>query len=95
MENIKLTQKQINGLILIDKVGRPICSQELLDKYSNDLQEKGFDKEKINSINATEASNATKGLLLKEKKVYKDKLCTFYSLTELGRQVLDNLKESK
>ena len=94
METKKLTQKQTNGLILLDRVGRPICSQELKDNYSKDLKELGFDFKNINSINATEASNAGKGLVSKEKKVYKEKLSTFYALTEQGKEILKNLKEN-
>ncbi len=94
MKDTKATQKQINGLIFIKEVGS-ICSQQAIKDYKERLKELGFDTEKINSFNATQASNAGKGWLSKEKKVYNDKLCTFYSLTEKGLQVLDLLKESK
>ncbi len=85
MNNSKeLKGKQMKGLILLDMVGKAICSQELLDTKKDLLKEQGFDTERVNSVNATLASLVTKGLVTKEKKLYKDKLLTFYSLTESG-----------
>lgn len=85
MNNSKeLKGKQMKGLILLDMVGKPICSQELLDTKKDLLKEQEFDTQRVNSVNATLASLVTKGLVTKEKKLYKDKLLTFYSLTESG-----------
>ena len=92
MEKTTLKGKQAKGLILLGIVNKPICSQELLDTKKDLLKEQGFDTEKVNSINATLASLVSKDLVLKEKKLYKDKLLTFYSLTESGKTYL---KENK
>lgn len=93
MKDTKATQKQINGLIFIKEVGS-ICSQQAIKDYKERLKVLGFDTNKINSFNATQASNASKGWLNKVKKVYNDKLCTFYTLTDKGLEVLDQLEES-
>ena len=88
MNNSKITDKQKKGLILLDMVGKAICSQELLDTKKDLLKEQGFDTEKVNAINATLASLVTKELVTKDKKQYKDKLLTYYSLTESGKSYL-------
>ena len=46
------------------------------------LNEKGIDTKKINSVNATLASLATKELVTKSKIAYNDKMVTLYTLKE-------------
>lgn len=92
MEKTTLKGKQEKGLILLGMINKSICSQELLDTKKDLLKEQGFDTEKVNSINATLASLVIKGLVSKEKKLYKDKLLTFYSLTESGKTYLEENK---
>lgn len=81
MENTKkLTEKQefIKGLLANYEKGAT-CYQIIKD-YAKELQEKNIDITKINSVNATLASLATKGLVTKTKVAYNDKMVTNYQL---------------
>lgn len=81
MENTKkLTDKQefIKGLLAHYEKGAT-CYQIIKD-FKKELEEKGISTDKINSVNATLASLASKGLVSKTKIAYNDKMATCYTL---------------
>jgi len=91
-KELSITDKQKKGLELLVLIGKPICAKQAITDYKEQVQEKGFDIAKINGLNATLASLASKGLV--EKKtgsdyVYDNKLLTHYVITELGLEMLE------
>ena len=94
MEKIKLTQKQIfvGGLLATYEKGA--TCYDLIKDYSEDLKKQGISIDKINSVNATLASIASKELATKTKVAYNEKMVTNYKPTELLDQVI-NTKENK
>jgi hypothetical protein len=92
MEKIKMTQKQmfVGGLLLRYEKGAT-CYQ-LIKDYAKELKEQGISIDKINSVNATLASLASKELATKTKVAYNDKMVTNYQATQ---SLIDLLKESK
>lgn len=91
---MKLTDKQIfiGGLLL--KYEKGATCYQIIEDYKKELQEKGISIDKINSVNATLASLATKELATKSKVAYKDKMLTNYQATDLLKKTLSQ-KESK
>ena len=91
MEKIKLTQKQIfvGGLLATNEKGAT-CYDRIKD-YSEDLKKQGISIDKINSVNATLASIASKELATKTKVARNDKMVTNYKATQM---LIDLLKES-
>lgn len=91
MEKIKMTQKQIfvGGLLIRYEKGAT-CYQ-LIKDYAKELKEQGISIDKINSVNATLASLASKELATKTKVAYNDKMVTNYQATQ---SLIDLLKES-
>ena len=91
MEKIKLTQKQIfvGGLLATYEKGAT-CYDRIKD-YSEDLKKQGISIDKINSVNATLASIASKELATKTKVARNDKMVTNYKATQM---LIDLLKES-
>lgn len=91
---MKLTDKQIfiGGLLL--KYEKGATCYQIIEDYKKELQEKGISIDKINSVNATLASLATKELATKNKVAYKDKMLTNYKATDLLKKTLSQ-KESK
>ena len=79
---IKMTQKQlfVGGLLATYEKGA--TCYDIIKDYSKELNEKGIDTKKINSVNATLASLATKELVTKSKIAYNDKMVTLYTLKE-------------
>lgn len=91
MEKIKLTQKQIfiGGLLATYEKGA--TCYDLIKDYSEDLKKQGISIDKINSVNATLASIASKELATKTKVARNDKMVTNYQATQM---LIDLLKES-
>ena len=91
MEKIKMTQKQIFvGKLLITYEKGATCYQ-LIKDYAKDLKDNGISIDKINSVNATLASLASKELATKTKVAYNDKMVTNYQATQM---LIDLIKES-
>lgn len=91
MEKIKMTQKQIFiGGLLIRYENGATCYQ-LIKDYAEDLKKQGISIDKINSVNATLASLASKELATKTKVAYNDKMVTNYKATQ---SLIDLVKES-
>lgn len=88
----KLTEKQvfIGGLLATYEKGAT-CYQ-IIEDFGNELKSKAISIDKINSVNATLASLASKELVVKTKVLYKDKMVTLYTLTEEGRKTFSNEK---
>lgn len=91
MEKIKMTQKQmfVGGLLIRYEKGAT-CYQ-LIKDYAKELKEQGISIDKINSVNATLASLASKELATKTKVAYNDKMVTNYQATQ---SLIDLVKES-
>ena len=91
MEKIKMTQKQIfvGGLLATYEKGA--TCYDLIKDYSEDLKKQGISIDKINSVNATLASIASKELATKTKVARNDKMVTNYQATQM---LIDLLKES-
>lgn len=91
MEKIKMTQKQmfVGGLLIRYEKGAT-CYQ-LIKDYAKELKEQGISIDKINSVNATLASLASKELATKTKVAYNDKMVTNYQATQ---SLVDLVKES-
>lgn len=91
MEKKSLTQKQIFiGKLLLTYENGATCYQIIKD-YAKDLKDNGFSIDKINSVNATLASIASKELATKTKVAYNDKMVTNYKATQ---SLIDLVKES-
>lgn len=91
MGKIKMTQKQmfVGGLLIRYEKGAT-CYQ-LIKDYAKELKEQGISIDKINSVNATLASLASKELATKTKVAYNDKMVTNYQATQ---SLIDLVKES-
>lgn len=91
MEKIKMTQKQmfVGGLLIRYEKGAT-CYQ-LIKDYAKELKGQGISIDKINSVNATLASLASKELATKTKVAYNDKMVTNYQATQ---SLIDLVKES-
>lgn len=91
MEKVKMTQKQIFvGKLLITYEKGATCYQIIKD-YAKELKDNGISIDKINSVNATLASLASKELATKTKVAYNDKMVTNYQATQ---SLIDLVKES-
>lgn len=91
MEKVKMTQKQIFvGKLLITYEKGATCYQ-LIKDYAKELKDNGISIDKINSVNATLASLASKELATKTKVAYNDKMVTNYQATQ---SLIDLIKES-
>lgn len=91
MEKIKMTQKQIFVGGLLAKYENGCTCYDLIKDYANDLQKQGISIDKINSVNATLASIASKELATKTKVARNDKMVTNYKATQ---SLIDLLEES-
>ena len=86
-----MTQKQMFvGKLLITYEKGATCYQ-LIKDYAKELKEQGISIDKINSVNATLASLASKELATKTKVAYNDKMVTNYQATQ---SLIDLVKES-
>ena len=86
-----MTQKQIFvGKLLITYEKGATCYQ-LIKDYAKELKDNGISIDKINSVNATLASLASKELATKTKVAYNDKMVTNYQATQM---LIDLIKES-
>lgn len=90
---MKMTQKQLFALGLVALEEKGINAYVAIERYATQLKNNNIDTQKINSINATFASLASKGLVEKDKRVYNDKLVTFYTITEKGLANLNKEEE--
>ena len=79
---MKLTEKQIFIKDLLNHYKKGATYYDIIKDNSKELNEKGIDTKKINSVNATLASLATKELVTKSKIAYNDKMVTLYTLKE-------------
>lgn len=88
----KLTAKQIfiGGLLVKYYLenNKAINVYQFIDTFKTELEKEKIDTQKINSVNATLASLATKELVSKEKKQFNEKLITHYSPMEKLEEVL-------
>lgn len=91
MEKKSLTQKQIFiGKLLLTYENGATCYQIIKD-YAKDLKDNGFSIDRINGVNATLASIASKEFATKTKVAYNDKMVTNYKATQ---SLIDLMKES-
>ena len=81
MENVKLTEKQVFIKELLANYEKGATCYQVISDNKEALEKKGIDTKKINSVNATLASLASKGLVSKSKIAYNDKMATLYSIT--------------
>lgn len=81
-DKMKLTEKQTFIKDLLSHYEKGATCYDIIKDYSKELTEKGIDTKKINSVNATLASLATKELVIKSKVAYNDKMVTLYTLKE-------------
>ena len=79
---MKLTGKQLFIKDLLSHYKKGATCYDIIKDHSKELIEKGIDTKKINSVNATLASLATKELVTKRKVAYNDKMVTLYTLKE-------------
>ena len=79
---MKLTEKQLFIKDLLSRYEKGATCYDIIKDYANELKEKGISTDKINSVNATLASLATKDLVIKSKVAYNDKMITLYTLKE-------------
>ena len=79
---MKLTEKQLFIKDLLSHYEKGATCYDIIKDYSKELKEKGISTDKINSVNATLASLATKDLVIKSKVAYNDKMVTLYTLKE-------------
>ena len=79
---IKMTQKQlfVGGLLATYKKGA--TCYDIIKDYGNELKSQNISIDKINSVNATLASLASKELATKTKVAYNDKMVTNYQATQ-------------
>lgn len=91
---MKMTQKQlfIGGLLLNHKENG-INVYEFIKTYKKELEEQKIDTTKINSVNATLASLASKELATKKKMAYNDKMVTTYTPTDLLDKIINKKEE--
>lgn len=96
----KVTQKQIfiGGVLVniyLESEKGAVCYQVIDSvntlKDQDNAEAKAIDTTKINSVNATLASLASKGLVEKSKVAYKDKMVTLYTPNQ---KLIDLVKES-
>lgn len=93
MKDIKLTQKQLFiGGLLVNHLEKGITCYEFIKTYEKDLKSQAIDTTKINSVNATLASLASRELATKTKVAYNDKMATNYKPSQT---LIDLVKESK
>ena len=88
---IKMTQKQlfVGGLLATYEKGA--TCYDLIKDYANELKGQNISIDKINSVNATLASLASKELATKTKVARLDKMVTNYQATQ---KLIDLVKES-
>ena len=91
MEKIKMTQKQMFVGSLLIRYEKGATCYQLIKDYAKELKEQGISIDKINSVNATLASLASKELATKTKVAYNDKMVTNYQATQ---SLIDLVKES-
>lgn len=95
---MKLTEKQLFiGALLVSiykSTEKGATCYQVIKDFKKELEEKKIDTSKINSVNATLASLATKELVTKTKVAYNDKMVTCYTLTEKGLELLTPKKEN-
>lgn len=79
---IKMTQKQIfvGGLLATYEKGA--TCYDIIKDYGNELKSQNISIDKINSVNATLASLASKELATKTKVARLDKMVTNYQATQ-------------
>lgn len=84
---MKLSEKQTKIMEVLkdfqEKEGKGANSYNLIELYKDVLEANKINTERINSVNATLASLATKGLVKKSKELYNGKLITKYTLEEV------------
>ena len=82
MKELKMTQKQLFvGKLLATYENGATC-YDLIKDYGKELNEQGISTEKINSVNATLASIASKELATKSKIAKNDKMVTNYKASQ-------------
>lgn len=94
----KLTTKQlfIGGLLVksYNETEKGLNVYEFIKTYEKDLKSQNIDTQKINSVNATLASLASKELVTKTKVAYNDKMVTLYTpnkeLVDLSNNKVEN-----
>lgn len=96
---MKLTEKQlfIGALLVLyfEESKKGMTCYQVIEKFKKELDNQKIDTSKINSVNATLASLATKELVTKTKVASNDKMVTCYTLTQKGLEVLTPKKENK
>ena len=87
MVGMNANYKEVAGVLRTFEGGKAFA-REVLNKMVE-----GGSKRTFNSVNATLAAMAGKGLCNKEKAVFGDKMLTQYTLTEAGIAELDKVEE--
>lgn len=92
---MKMTQKQIFiGGLLLNHIENGLNVYEFIKTYKKELESQNIDTLKINSVNATLASLATKECATKTKVAYNDKMVTNYKPTQLLIDFINSQKEN-
>ena len=81
-DSLKLTDKQTLVSKMVITYSNGVNVYELLQDHKEDLQKVGIKTDKINSANATLSSLASKGLVIKSKVAYNNKMVTNYKATD-------------
>ena len=87
MVGMNANYKEVAGVLRTFEGGKAFA-REVLNKMVE-----GGSKRTFNSVNATLAAMAVKGLKKKKKAVFGDKMLTQYTLTEAGIAELDKVEE--
>ena len=90
-DKMKLTEKQTFIKDLLSHYEKGATCYDIIKDYSNELKGQNISIDKINSVNATLASLASKELATKSKVARLDKMVTLYQATQ---KLIDLVKES-
>lgn len=81
-DKMKLTEKQTFIKDLLSHYEKGATCYDIIKDYGNELKSQNISIDKINSVNATLASLASKELATKTKVARLDKMVTLYTLKE-------------
>lgn len=89
---MKLTTKQLLIANLLKGYKDGVTCYQLIEDNKDTLTKNNIDVVKINSVNATLASLATKQLVSKKRIAYKEKIATRYTI---GKELLQFITAEK
>lgn len=88
MGKIKITQKQKDIAKILINYKDFINSYEFIKDNKQALEKLNINTQRINSVNATLSSLALKGLVDKDKRIYKDRIIVHYKANTLLKDLL-------